>query len=336
MVQDKVYNVMIAKNVTHDATSIATLDNGEIQIVKPDMTLMTAGETISDAEFFYIVQGVAAGQSPKFSAKLQGVNIQKWEGKSYATAVQQVSYVGDNGTDDVTPETNNTEYVLHIIFTHDKSIWSQRQHKKTFHYTTDASATKAEIYAAFADLINNDKETKELVVAAVFSTNGLRITGLTQTANLNENLDDNEIVTFKLAVDGGFVDPDHTLIDEFGVNSGAASPGTPASVTPDRGIGTGRFVFDLERRAQGYEGITNTTFFPVPNFPKFADLAGTYDIYSIEAHDIHESANLDKRLASPIQVYTAIPQGTGAGTNFESLLNPYMLSTPKGFAPITL
>jgi hypothetical protein len=333
MLNAQTFNVMIGKNVTADATTILSgsdIDDGEIVVIKPDMTLMTAGETISDAEYFYVVQGLASNEV-KISNKVQGRNVTKWEGSAYTAAVEQVSYIGNNGTDATTDITasNETEYTAHVIFKWNKDLWSERRDKRTYHYTSDASATNLEIATELAALMNADDQFSSQAIAAVVDTAatqyGIRITGLAQTYS---KYDTYQQVNFELALEGGFSTT--TTIDEYGAI--AYGTGTTAtSVAPSQGVGTYAKVSELEYMAQGYEGITNRTQFPVPTFPEYATSGTNYDMLYIEYFDRHESADQDQRINRPAYMILAIPTGTGLLTAVKGVLNPYMASTPKAF-----
>jgi hypothetical protein len=290
--------IIIGKNVASTATNLATMVEGEVSVIKPDNTFLAPGDTVSDAEYIYIVVKTADGY--KYSNKIQGRNITKFEGADWVAATQQVSFVGYDGTTGVLNVEDETEYSLHIVFKHNKDIWSQRQHKKTFHYTTGIGATAAEIVDAFVDLINNDEETSSLVVAANVGPDlGISITGLVQPYN---TLDEFEQVQFELALDGGFGGSSETTLFEFGAGN---------SVNRENGSGTYELVRDIENDMQGYEGITNRVGFPVPDFPFYAEAANEYDVYSIQHDDVHGSSSLNRDIASPMVDIIAVPRASG-------------------------
>ena len=58
----------------------------------------------------------------------------------------------------------------------------------------------------------------------------------------------------------------------------------------------------------------------------------------IDYEDVHESASLDRSIASPAMLVIAVQAG-GAGTEDEAVqakLNPYMASLPKAFAALAI
>mgnify|MGYP003148578634 CR=1 FL=1 len=323
------YKILVGKNIAGGAANIAGLAIGEIAAVKPDMTFLLPGETIADAPYIYLVQGIDGAGKVRWSSKIQGANVHKWEGSQQAAAVQQVVTVGYNGASGSILLNNSAEYRLSIIFTFDKVQGSERQFVRRFSYTSDATATEAEIAADFKSQIEADSICKDLLGTVTVDTSGtnrgMRIQGKAQTYNV---IDGYEHVTFKVVVDGAFIDGGTTLI---------TTDGTGNSFVPSFGIGTYEHVSDLERAQLGMEGINNLMKFPVPSYPVFADSAATYDMYSIVYDDVHASANLNKDMASPEMTIIAMATG-GAGQQalLENVLNGWFASCPGSFAPLAL
>lgn len=325
MARHENYKILIGKSVARTAgATVATLADGEIAIVKSDMTILAPAETIADSEYVYIVQGTAG--APRFSAKIQGLQVEKWSGTPYAAAVQQVAQVGAvaAGAGSINL-VNSTEYVFSIIFTFDKVIGSERQLVRRFYYTSDATATQAEISAAMVAAINADDYAKDLVVAAqttgaVATDSGFTVTAKAQTYAI---IDGYEQVTFKCVMDGGFSDGGVTTYNE---NQVAAVYGS----------GTFEHVSDLERAALGYDGVTNLMRFPVPSYPVYAASGAQYAVYAVSHSDRHATANLNKDGLSPEMTLVAIPTGAAQKANFEAEVNPWMGSTPGNFADVNL
>ena len=324
MARQENYKILIGKDLARAATTVATLADGEVAVVKSDMTLLAAGQTIANSEYCYIVQGTAG--APRFSAKIQGQQVEKWKGTQYAVAVQQVAQVGAvaAGAGSVNL-VNATEYRLSIIFTYDKVIGSERQLVRRFNYTSDATATQAEITAAMVLAINTDDYAKDLVVAAqttgaVATDSGLTITAKAQAYAI---IDGYEQVTFTVVVDGGFSDGGLTTL----ANN---------AVAPIYGSGTYEHISDLERAALGYDGITNLMRFPVPNYPVYAVVGETYEVYAVTHSDRHATANLNKDGFSPEMTIIALPVGAGQVGSFEGEINPWMTSSPGAFPAVVL
>ena len=324
MARHENYKILIGKDIARAATSVASLADGEVAVVKSDMTLLAAGETIANSDYCYIVQGTTG--APRFSAKIQGMNVEKWRGTSYAAAVQQQAQIGAvaAGAGSINL-VNSTEYTFSIIFTYDKVIGSERQLVRRFNYTADATATQAEITAAMVTAINTDDYAATLVIAAqttgaVATDSGFTVTALAQTYAI---IDGYEQVTFKCIMEGGFSDGGVTTYNEN-------------QVAPVYGSGTYEHVSDLERAALGYDGVTNLMRFPVPSYPVYAVAAETYDVYAVMHSDRHATANLNKDGYSPEMTLVAIPVGAGQLLSFEGEINPWMASCPGNFANVAL
>lgn len=389
-INHRTLSVMIG-NTTSAPANKAAMVEGELFVVGPDME--TAAVATDD--YFYVVQRTATGF--KYSNKIQRLNVKKYQGHEYAAATEQVSYVGYDGTSGSIVVNDETEYAMNIVFKHDKDIWSQRQHKKTQHYTTGGAtgapvtATQAEIADNLAIQFSSEQETMtlaaferlsdeagaamgaaadtlvgvagstsiivtdtgadssvtaiaagdyirigtattdpvykvitgvpvtggtivvdqplqasfsllgtttEIILAAAQAAAecGISVRGLAQTFN---TLDFYEQVQFELALDGGF---------HIGGNTSLAEFGNGASASPESGSGTYEKVFDLENKAQGYEGITNRTGFPIPAFPVYADTAGQYDVYVVSHDDVHGSSSLNRDIASPMDTMICVNQ----------------------------
>lgn len=351
---ERPYNILIAKaGVTHDATDVASLAEGEIAIVGNDFNVVAAGETISDHEYIYIVQGTASGDAPKFSAKIKGASVKKYSGSSYAAPNEQVTFIGSNGSDagDIEGGTvvNGEEYSLHVVIKgFDKDLYSERQLRKSFHFTADGSATEEEVRDGLFNAIVADPMFKDVAIAKVgalievsktthATSYGIKLEGLAQTAGA---YDEYEQVFFEIGLDKGFTSA--TRISELGyVYLNGAAPVADASAAPSevpsQGVGTYAKVKDLEEFAQGFQGITNKTGFPIPAYPKYAVAGETYDLYVIDHVDVHASGDLEQSISSPLQTIVAIPVSlTAATTLVEGILNPYMASAPGAFAPVLL
>ena len=68
MARQENYKILIGTNIARTAAlTVATLANGEIACVKSDMTMLAAGETVSDSDYIYVVQGT--GGAPRFFIK---------------------------------------------------------------------------------------------------------------------------------------------------------------------------------------------------------------------------------------------------------------------------
>ena len=345
MLEGQLYSVMIGTNATRTqipgalvmdtTTGDSELAAGEIAIVGPDMKVLAPGSTVTDAEFIYIVQGVGVNQVV-WSPKVKGSDVLKWEGTVYTAETLQISYVGYDTAGGSVNVLNDTEYSLHIIFKHNWDVYTNRQERRSFFYTTDATATQTEIVSNFVTKINADPVCSQYLTASSVDdgTNfGIKLLAKALTYN---SLDyDHPYVNFDVYTDLGFTSA--TEVASYGWNRFANSADTQ-SVKPFPGVGTFKQASDLERAALGYLGATNRRKFPIPAITTYAVLGATYDVYSLTYNSTSYTPSLGERIATPLHIYILIPAGAsgGNGTNFEAVINPWLASTPKAFAPITL
>ena len=329
MARQENYKILIGKNVARTAAlTVATLADGEIAVVKNDMTIMAAGDTIANSDYCYVAQGVfenGVRVAPRFSAKIQGLQATQWNGRSYVAAIQQVTTVGAvaGGAGSINL-VNSREYVLSIIFTYDKVIGSERQLVRRFRYTSDSTATQSEIATALVALINADPVASSLLLAAVtigipVTNGGITLTALAQTYKI---IDGYEQVTFTATVGEGFSDGGVTTLAE--------------TTIPNYGSGTFAHVSDMERAALGYDGVTNLMRFPIPSYPVYSVSTNTYDMYSVMHSDRHATANLNQDGLSPEMTLVAMPVGVGQQLSFENEINPWMASLPGNFPNVNL
>lgn len=307
--------VLVSKTVTVDATTLADLAEGELALIKPNGTLLTAGDDVADAPQFFIVQGTSTAGAPKFSQKITGKNITKFSGTSYAAPVQQVVTVPDTTAVVTTASaTNETTYVIHIVFKHDKEIGSKRQLARAISYVAPAGTTTANVLIGLAAAINANALAKQYVVATIASDD-LVITGLAQAYTL---INGYKLVSFTVGIEGY-----STVV-------------ITRTTAPDKGVGSYALVADLEYFAIGNSGITNRVDFPVPTAAWAIDavLGTTYDVYVIDSFDKHASADVNGQIESPLQTIIAVPAGSANGTAFEALINPYVASV--GLNAVTL
>ena len=297
MVRDVITHLFFAEDVVQDATGLADLAAGEIAFINAGGTALGSIQmgALGDDDVFYIVEGKKGNNASHIiSPRLTKASITAHRGTSYAAAVQQVSYIGDNGATGDINALNNTEYILNVSFGYDKDIYSARRDVRRFNYTTDASATGAEIMNAFVALMNADKEFSRQAVAATSTgggNNGISITGKVLPES---NMDNPRQVSFTISLEEGF---DSTVgLDEHSilyVNGVAGALGSGQSVSPTPGVGTASLLKAMERNGLGYTaGQTNLRKFPVVGPEARISASGTYDVYVIDYYNEHESGEI--------------------------------------------
>lgn len=363
---ERPYNILIAKaGVENSANGLADLKEGEIILIKQDGTIYEkATDSFATSEFIYVVQGTAAGEAPKYSAKIKGDKVTAVKAASHAAATEQVSFIGNNGAAGSIEGgnsgiVNGQEYSMHIVIKGvDKDLYSKRQLRKSFSFVADASGTELEVRDGLVKVLVSDPAFSDGAAASVKAgavikvskvddgTNyGIKLEGLAVVAKTK---DEYEQVIFEIGLDKGFTAA--TRLAELGyIYLNGAAPVAEADLTlatssklPSKGVGTAQLVKDMEEFAQGFQGISNKTGFPVADYPKYAVSGMDYDLVIIEHESVHASGNLEQSVVAPLMSIIALPKASRdgaaakAGAVLLPELNDYMASVPKGFAAVSV
>lgn len=309
---NRVQHLIVAKDVAASGTE------GFVRVVKPGGTALSPGETITDAPVIHIEQDLA--NSAKYvSPPIEGATVKIWKGTSNAAATAQLSYVGYNTSSGSIALSNSSEYVIHITLKSDKDV---KTVPWTYHYVSDSSATQAEVSAAIIAAVNaspmlNNDDT-QITAASVNSGSdyGVSLTGGTGS----------KATAFEVALEGAFVDTDITYTTNY-----------------DPGVGNSPWTTKLEAYVQGYRGFTNqrvgwSSADKFVNAPTYVDAAEGYDVYNIEFGRTHEQQYINSTKVAPVQLFVLVPAGPSnfPQNTFESIINPWMASTPGAFDNVTL
>jgi hypothetical protein len=319
--KNRAFSVLVAKNVAHDATSISDLAEGELLIVNAATNAPVApGSEISDVEAVKVIQG-GAGVNRYFSPTIAGVNVTAYKGSEYAAAVGQEIEIACPA-----PTAGNT-YNLVIINREDQDTLRIRQDKSVYSVVAEGSITTAETMAiALVAKINADPNAR-FTASQVAGT-------ITLVADLGSDSDINLVGQFPLQPIASVVLQEVDTDTPYNVTE----VGTVIeSVASNFGSGTYQHVKTIEDSVQGFRGITNRRKFPAPIQQYFAVAGTNYDLYVIEFNDSHEAGFAPNDIEAPITLIVAIPDGsTTAGAYFEDIMNPWLASTPKAFAPVNI
>lgn len=411
---DNTINLFIGKSISRTASvqgidnsnSTTFLANGEVLILDKNWDPLTAGKTVADSEYIYVVQrsGATASTSQVIrSNKIYGSNVTSYSGLSYVAPAEQISYVGYNGSSGSIEAINDNTYKLRVVFKHDVENWSEQVNVSYNEYTSDSSATASEIAAAFAKKFDKSYPASnadikvERVTDGTFTVAGgattatvvkgsptvtfsasthafvagdvIRIGGAASTFPVylvssvsgvtvtldsnyqgdsatvaNANIGEMSVITaWGLKITGRALTTtvptfkylkvafDVTLKD-FGTTA------VTDSQVASRGNGTYEEIAELEYFARGFDGwgsIRNAT----PNVaqPSSDATASTnYDTIAIRAFDNSDFGVVSGVKPSPFQIYIAMVDGSSQTTNVLAALNPWMASTPRAFASVTV
>jgi hypothetical protein len=177
---DQTINVLIGKNIARttnvqisNKTASTYIANGEIVVLNELDGVLNPGDTYSDSKYIRIVQGRGVNEPLNFSLRIDGAGVLKYSGASYTASQEQISYIGYNGTSGSIDAINGNDYKLSIVYKHNKDMWSEQLNKRVYRYTSDSTATQAEVATEFTKLIIDDSfnlVTPERVVAGTVST----------------------------------------------------------------------------------------------------------------------------------------------------------------------
>lgn len=305
----------------------ANLAEGELVVLNKNHKVLAAGSTYADTDTIFVIEGMGdtydyvneAGSSVsgvrryRLSDPIQGNAVTEYSGVSYTAPVEKEWSI--NFTNFV-PVINAT-YRIRLIF---KDLPEHPgQSTKTYSYTATTATLDTEI-AAIAALINADNYRK---VDASYntSTNVLKLTGRKwNNDNTVGAIDEYRQTNFSVFL----------ISDNFTNYTSSA-----ATVNPFPGAGYWKQVRDEEKWAEGYEGITNRTVFPVisPTMRTVKDQ--TYDTVVIRHKNWYTNVQgVEEQVDITTKIF--LPDSAGQTTKILDVLNPWMMSLPRGFSSISL
>src|ERR1035437_6696554 len=254
-------------------TTFATIVNGDILAVKRDMSLLAPGQTVSDSDELYVVQGGAHG--PILSDVIKGSSVISWSGESFVAGIKQTSHIGyDRITAQSINVQNSTEYSFGILLKDEKDLYSHRQLRKLYFYTSGVVATAKQILENLAAQVQKDiNDSHELLPLQVIVIGDG--TGGTTTATVNGTTVTYHNVTgvtnWGLEISGteysfNSLKGYQKVFFELGINTGFDS----TTVVTDNqlmsiGVGTYGQMYMLEDFALFNWGFSNRRLHPLAN-----------------------------------------------------------------------
>jgi len=317
-------------SVATDATSIATLAEGELNVINAKTgAILSAGATYSDAPEIQIVRG-GASSDHDLSQVIQGKNVRGWKGNSYAALTAQVdTFTITDPTSPVPVELATGDLLNLVIVMQSNDIWGkQRQDRRVIQvaWITDDATTATALAAA----VNADEYVSNYITATAPGADTVVLTAKAQTYNVNDN-------GFRQVIFDSAIEVED--ISQTTESLRYSKLSAVKTTNPSPGVGTVNIVKDLERATKYSRGLSNFTKFPTPTGATDTDTesTATYDMYYIAHDHVHPSADLNNQIASPCGTIIAIPSAnTTVTTAIEAILNPWMASCPGAFANVNL
>lgn len=311
--------------ITDPSTTSTYITEGQILVLDKNRKLMTAGKTMVDTDTIYIVEGTAStftyvnepgttvtgARKLLYSDAIQGAAVVEYSAKAYDSPKEATFTI--SGT--FTPVVGDV-YKIRIVY----KDMIERPGQFTRTYEEIATSVDPDvIYAAFVAQINADKKSR-VTASYVAGTDTMTIVA--------KAYDNNESVTS--ICEYKQVNPAIFLYSD---NFDAAV--VTQTVYPHPGSGTWKLCRDEEKWAQGYEGQTNRTHFPVIG-PSFRTVGGqTYDTIIIRHKNWFTTPN---RREEQVDITTKLflPTSSTQTANITSVLNTWMESTGRGLKAISL
>ena len=331
----KVGKVLIGKDISRTAnvqindpaTTGTYIAEGEVVVLDQNKEVLSAGDTIDDSQSIFIVEGLGetfdytneAGtlvQNARrllFSDEIKGADVVEYSAKSYVATTEQAWTLSGSMT-----VVDGEEYTIRLVF-HD---YHGDPRQFTYTYRVVASGTsQSDLYTALAAAINTHPERRVNAVATT-TPDVLTITA--------KAYDDNETVD-------SINETNQVLFEAFPYSNNYSGVTFAQSVAPNKGTGTWKAVRDEEKWSQGYEGFGQRTHFPVI-LPDFRTVKSeTYDTIIVRSKNsfvpsFSDLANVD----ITTKIFIPVPATANQATDILAALNPWMASTPRAFANVSV
>lgn len=181
----KVPDVIIGDGTNSTATTIGTINKGDLFLSKSDGTLITttaAAQALKSTDEVMIVGSYKNGKT-LMSMPFKGTDVRSYLGNKYDAPIQQITYVGFNGTSGTLPTTINTTYNMRVVFK-GASVLSTRIYPRTDStIITGASSVTEEgvAYKLIDAFVNDMSEGSKYIYAERITdaTKGTVATGTT-------------------------------------------------------------------------------------------------------------------------------------------------------------
>ena len=338
--------LLIGKDISRDAevvagaiitTTIAStgLADGEIVVLDKTFKVLAAGATISDTDIIYICQGtggtynytneagttVTSARKLIFSDPIYGAFVKNYVGTEYSAPSQQVTVFDLTG---VTPVVG-TEYFIRIVYSDVNEHPGQFTH--TYRITAEGAVLATDLIDALDARVNAHSGRR---VDATNTATTLTLTGKAipeNTTSLND-IDKFSMVEFDAFIN--YVDSDGNWA-ELGI---ASKTTTPASY----GSGSWYQVRDMEKEYLSDTGPRNRTQFPIILPDMRTSTSSTYNLITIEHERPYTSPDNQYVKYAPMTTVLAfvVPSAGTQQASVLAQLNPWMASTPRALANVTL
>ena len=256
-----VANVDTANTVT--GADLSSITAGEIVAIGDNDIALDNSSPISTSTVTSIkfAQKTSTGIT-HFSDRFKVKDIVAMSYKIYTAPVEQITYVGWNGTSGNIQAIDYNEYILSLIYKHDDMMWSEQINIKPYLVTTESGATASVVACNVAKGVNEDSYSK-VKAEAVCSTAGTELLGAADTVlgyDGSDKLVITEVggatITYAATV-GDFIRIGTAVTDPvYRITSGALTAADGGTLTLDRPLsadvsGTATGIIEYITAAEG-------------------------------------------------------------------------------------
>lgn len=183
--------LFIVTEDTLDATSTADMAQKELSAFLNGTTFtnLNGGNELTVGTPFSLV-GKSVDNTLHYSPILNPKNIKNLSHRAYTAKAEQVDYIGWNGTTGTLEEISYNNYLLKVLYKHDKAMWSEQKNIRLYSYEVGATASSKLILKSLSAQVNMDKDAKmKAEIVANTATEAALSGGCTITAtNLSDTL----------------------------------------------------------------------------------------------------------------------------------------------------
>lgn len=258
----------------HNLAASTTLAVGEVAVVDAKFVKITGAAT-DDTVYVVRNMGTAAITLPLdgtdvstkelfISSPIKKGTVRSAKYIRFSPIINQIKTLSLGATGNATA---NAIYTLTLVYKDTKGFLQKRQNKQSFEYLAPATApTLATVASALATSINADTNARITATASTVSGEEyIKLTAKDVKANFGLNdIDEYTQVIFEAVLTktspktaGGY---------DFPVKFGTDVTTTGYKNAPLLGSGDWKLVRDMEKFAKSYRGLTNRTWFPIPEF----------------------------------------------------------------------
>lgn len=311
-----VSNIIIGKDVDRTAsvsvgtsTANSTIVEGEVVVLDSNGQLLAAGSTVADTPYIEIAVAketftfvnpsgnTITHRKLKKSGKIFASDVVSYRGLAYSAPANKVVRVTG-----LTPSTSY-ETVLTLVYT-DKRVEQMTPGYmiQDFRITATGSTPLANWTRRVAAKVNGDPNSR---ITAAAGTTYLTLTAKAAPDQTLNDIDEHFVVDFEVKVKE--------------IPTGITGPQVPASTTIATttesavGHGTWQQVRDLEKAHRNYDGIVNTTTFPIPSgVTEWLTVKDeTYNAIVIKHDNKHHTSDMGYVKPTNQATYVYIPNNAG-------------------------